>query len=67
MATLDFLLAAVPEENRHRLDHKLEDRTSRATIAKSIKNWRVVAQYIPNIADDIDGIEHDYLSLDEQK
>jgi hypothetical protein len=65
--SLDALLDAIPEENRHLLDHKIESRKSRATIAKSISNWRVVAQFIPNIENDIDGIVHDNHSLAEQK
>ena len=69
MATpsLEALLDAIPEEKRRLLDYKLESRKSRATIAKSITNWRVVAQYMSNIENDIDGIEHDNHSLEEQK
>ena len=67
LPSLEALLGAIPEENRYRLDHKLENRKSRATIAKSITNWRVVAPFIPNIENDIDGIEHDNHSLEEQK
>ena len=67
LPSLDALLDAIPEEDRHLLDHKLESRKSRATIAKSISNWRVVAQFIPNIENDIDGIVHDNHSLEEQK
>ena len=65
--SLDALLASIPRENRHLLDQKLEDRKSRATIAKSISDWPVVAQFIPNIGDDIEGIKYNYHSLQEQK
>ena len=53
------ILATIPDQNRHRLDQKLKDRKSRTKIARSLgSNWRVVAQYIPNIQNDIDGIEY---------
>ena len=67
LPSLEALLEAIPVENRYLLKRKLENRKSRATIAKSITNWRVVAQFIPNIENDIDGIEHDNHSLEEQK
>lgn len=68
MITLDAFLATIPEENRYRLDQKLIDGASRARIAKSITKWRVVAQYMRNVGqNDVDAVEHDYHSLDEQK
>ena len=49
------------------MDHQLENRASRAKIARSLTNWRVVAQHIPNIDNDIEGIDRDNASFDEKR
>ena len=64
---LEEVLKHIPAANRHRLDEKLEDRRSRVKIAKSLRSWQTLAQFIPNIQNDIDGIEHDNKTLELQK
>ena len=67
--SLESLLALIPEENRHLLDHKMDDRPKLATIANSIQDWPTVAQYLPGIRpNDIEAIKYDnLLSLNQQK
>ena len=54
----EVVLECIPAANRHLLDEKLEDSKSRARIARSIRNWKTLAQYIPNIKNDIEAIEY---------
>ena len=56
---LDVVLECIPAANRHRLDEKLEGRRSRVRIAKSLRNWKTVAHFLPNLKNDMDGIEYD--------
>ena len=67
--SLESLLALIPEENRYLLDRKMDDRPKLATIAKSIRDWPTVAQYLPGIRpNDIEAIKNDNPhSLDQQK
>ena len=64
---LEVVLECIPAANRHLLDKKLEDRRSRVRIAKSVRNWKTLAQFLPGIINDIDGIEYDNRSLELQK
>ena len=64
---LDVVLECIPAANRRRLDEKLEKRKSRVIIAKSIRNWKTLAQFLPNIQNDIDGIEYDNRNLELQQ
>ena len=64
---LEVMLECIPASNRHLLDEKLEDRRSRAMIAKSIRNWKTLAQFLPNIKNDIEGIERASLSHELHK
>ncbi|CAI8022605.1 hypothetical protein GBAR_LOCUS13258 [Geodia barretti] len=56
---LKEMLECIPPHNRQHLDKKLEDRKSRVMIARSLRNWKIVAQYLPNIENDTDTIEND--------
>ena len=64
---LEVVLKCIPAANRWRLDEKLENRRSRVKIAKSIGNWKILARFLPNIKNDIDGIEYDNRNLELQK
>jgi hypothetical protein len=64
---LEVVLKCIPAANRCRLDEKLENRRSRVKIAKSIGNWKILARFLPNIKNDIDGIEYDNRNLELQK
>ena len=65
---LEVVLECIPPANRHLLDEKLEDRKSRVRIAKSIQDWKDVAQYLPNIKNDIKAIEYNNPhNLNQQK
>ena len=64
---LEVMLECIPASNRHLLNEKLEDRRSRVTIAKSIRNWKTLAQFLPNIKNDIDAIKLDNRSHELQK
>ena len=67
--TLEACLDLIPNEFRRRLHHKLEEGGSLAKIARSIRDWKIAAHFLPGIEDqDIAAIEHDQsLSLDLQK
>ena len=54
---LEVVLECIPAANRRLLDEK-PNRKSRAIIAKSIRNWKTLAQYFPNIETDIEAIEY---------
>jgi hypothetical protein len=64
---LEVMLECIPASSRHRLEETLEDRRSRVTIAKSIRNWKTLAQFLPNIKSDIEGIELDNRSHELQQ
>ena len=59
LPALKEMLECIPPHNRQHLDKKLEDRKSRVMIARSLRNWKIVAQYLPNIENDTDTIEND--------
>jgi hypothetical protein len=65
---LNDILDGIPA---HRLDEKSDSTSAhtrtRVRIARSIGNWRTVAQFIPNIARDIDGIDNDNRGLEQKK
>lgn len=67
--TLDSCLDLIPNEFRQRLHHKLEEGGSLVKIARSIRDWKIAAYFLPGIEDqDVAAIEHDQsLSLDLQK
>ena len=67
LPSLEHILERIPEKNRHRLDLKLDNRRERVNIARRLTNWKTIAQYIPNIQDDIDSIESDNSSLELRK
>lgn len=57
---LNVVFESIPAAYRGRLNETLQDSRSRAKIARSLgANWKTVAQFLPNIQNDIDGIEHD--------
>lgn len=61
--SLETYLDLIPEECRHRLDHKIDEDGSLAKIARSITNWQVVANFLHGIKDhDVAAIKHDYSS-----
>ena len=63
--SLKLMLASIPAANRHVLDEKIEDMGRRARIARSLSNWRVVAQFMPELdANDIEGIDCDNPKLE---
>ena len=67
--TLEELLHLIPEDSRHRLDEKIEDRSSISRIAKTIPDWQVAAGHFSGIKpNDVEAIRYDcHLSLDLQK
>ena len=61
MAEWKVYLDLVPVENRHRLDHEIEESDSLATRV----DWKRVANFLPGIDKrDIAVVEHDKSSLD---
>lgn len=67
LPSLEEALKHIPAANRHRLDEKLEDRRSRVRIAKGLRGWKTLAQFLPGIHNDIDGIQYDNQTLELQK
>ena len=66
---LESLLDTIPVEKRYLLDHKLENGTHLATIARTISDWQTVLLYLPHLeGNDVATIEHDHrLSYEQQK
>lgn len=61
--SLEIYLQDVPEECRYRLDRKIDERSSLVKIARSIRNWEVVANFLPGVGDhDVAAIKHDHSS-----
>ena len=60
--SLNYFLDSIPPENRKRLDEKLTDRRSRATIARSLGGkWQVIADFVPNVhKKDIESIAYNH-------
>ena len=67
--TLEACLDLIPNKFRRRLHDKLEEGGRLVKIARSIRDWKIAAYFLPGIEDqDIAAIEHDQsLSLDLQK
>ena len=64
---MDVFLERIPTASRHRLDEKLENTRSRVRIARSLRDWKTLARFLPGIKNDIDGIENDNRTLELQR
>lgn len=63
----ELLRRFIPAPNHHQLEGKVGDRKSRVRIAKSLRNWKTLAQFLPGIENDIESIEYDNHNLELQK
>ena len=66
--SLETYLDLIPADCRYRLDDKIDEGGGLVRIARSIRNWQVVANYLLGVdGQDIAAIEHDNSSSLERQ